>query len=422
MTGANLHIKKGAIFAYRLFDIAHEIDLKKVVSLFDPSKDQVRSFRLKKDPLKSITFRQAPIAISAENENIRINIKDQEKEFKTSLEIKVWDYGVISLCYKIELTDSLLWKDLVEIGSILDSDSIIDEWALKKKVEIVQKLSPALKLPHDYPLFEDYITYLIEEVEDSLALKDPKTGKTSLKSKKITDPLELTKKLSVAELLLSEPNRTISDATKKTVLSNIIQYTKKDLLAMDWNSAVVFDFTKEKEYQDYMDIIEFSIAQLLELRLYDQILDSKLDNLYASVQNKQYMKITDFYSSMAEESSQLYMEFSDVFEKIDNSIKTVGDFYLAKILNIAYQKFGFGELKRSVSRKIDTLENITKIYQDKINTLIDEERNHLAEKNTKTSHRLEWIIIILITIEVIPFLYNSFPKLIDMLGQLVGMS
>jgi hypothetical protein len=404
MQGANLHITKGAILAYRVFDIAHEIDLKKAHDLFNQgTPGSVRRYQLKKDPLRSITFRQAPLILSVDNIQVPITIKEGEtKIFSASLEIKVWDYGVISLCYRINLKESLLWKDLVVLGSILDSDSIIDNLSNVRKED---------------SLFEDYTTYLIEEVEEHVTKKN-KEGDLEqvIEIKKIKDPLEVIKKASVAELLLAESDRSLSDGTKKSVLSNLNQYTKKDLIVMDWNSAVVFDFTKEKEYQDYVDIIEFSLAQLLELRIYDQLLDEKLEQLYDSMEDKKNSQIiTDFYSLMSEEASRLYMEFSDVFEKLDNSIKTVGDFYLAKILKSADKKFGFEELKKSMSRKIETLANISKIYQDKIDSLVDEKRNKLSEENAVTSHRMELIVIILITIEVLPFVYASWPKVLLMI-------
>jgi hypothetical protein len=419
MQGANLHITKGAILAYRVFDIAHEIDLKKAHDLFNQgTPGSVRRYQLKKDPLRSITFRQAPLILSVDNIQVPITIKEGEtKIFSASLEIKVWDYGVISLCYRINLKESLLWKDLVVLGSILDSDSIIDNLSNVRKEEIISEIGISFKQPYTHSLFEDYTTYLIEEVEEHVTKKN-KEGDLEqvIEIKKIKDPLEVIKKASVAELLLAESDRSLSDGTKKSVLSNLNQYTKKDLIVMDWNSAVVFDFTKEKEYQDYVDIIEFSLAQLLELRIYDQLLDEKLEQLYDSMEDKKNSQIiTDFYSLMSEEASRLYMEFSDVFEKLDNSIKTVGDFYLAKILKSADKKFGFEELKKSMSRKIETLANISKIYQDKIDSLVDEKRNKLSEENAVTSHRMELIVIILITIEVLPFVYASWPKVLLMI-------
>lgn len=426
MSGNNLVIKKGAVFAYRLYDIAHEIDLKKAqIALEAQGSQSVRRYQLQKDPLRTVIMRELPLTLSGGEEIIKIKLKDGERELKAQVEVKLWNYGVMSFSYRINLTDNLSWKNLVLLGSILDSDSVIDELSIKKRDELVERLksNQSLKSPLNHKVFEDYTTFLIEELESMEKTKKKVTttledGKTKtemveeLNPVKIRDPKEILSYNCVAELLLAEPTRALSETTRKSIQSNYSQYTQKDLIVLDWNTALVMDFTKEKEYQDYVDLIEFSLAQLLELRIYDQRLDEQLDELYNSMENKKYAQFTDFYSQMSDESGRLYMEFSDFFEKLDNSIKTVGDFYLAKVLKSADKRFGFEELKRTMSRKIDALREISSMCQDKVDSYVDEQRNQLSEKHVKTSHRMELIIIALIAVEVIPLLYTNYGLII----------
>jgi hypothetical protein len=61
-----------------------------------------------------------------------------------------------------------------------------------------------------------------------------------------------------------------------------------------------------------------------------------------------------------------------------------------------------------MSRKIDTLGNITEIFQDKINGVIDEERNRISETHQKTTLRLEWAVVIFFLIEVGPTIWKFF--------------
>ena len=399
----SLSIKKGAIIAYRLYDIAHEINLKEAQSILESTENtaqNVKRFQLKKDSLRSIVFKEAPLAINGGEEKFEIKINAKVKyNLSGRLELKIWNYGVLSLSYTITLPEDLPWTDLTKIGAILDSDSIIDTLSIKKRDEIISTIGKSLKNPHTHSIFEDYTTYLIEDLLTSE--KNKQTGLVEKKS--IKYPMEVLRTAGVAELLLAEPSKTLSESTHKQIQSNYSQYTKQDLLVMDWNSALVLDFGVEKDYQDYVDLLEFSLAQLLELRIYDELLDEKLDELYESMDKKQYNKVTEFYSKLSEDSWHLYMEFSDFFEKLDNSIKTASDVYLAKVLKNADKKFGFDELKKSMSRKIEALSNISKLCQEKVNSTIDTQRNN-------TSHRLEWIVIILISIELIPTLYKSVPE------------
>lgn len=407
MIGANFLIKKGTVFVYRAYDIAHEIELKKAQSILEQSSiaTQVRRYQLKKDPIRTIVMREAPLILSGDDDLLKIDFLGEKREFKYNLEVKIWDYGVVSFSYKIDVGPDLKWKDLVLLGSILDSDSVVDEISKKKKDELTQEIYSSLKHPFNHEVFEDYTIYLIEEIED----------KTSAKQEKLSLPTELIKLVSVPELLLAEPNRTLSESTRKSVLSNYNQYTKKDLLIVDWNSSLILDFTKEKEYQEYVDVIEVALTQILELRIYDQLLDERLDELYNSIETNQHNKISDFYSKLATEASQLYLEFSDFFERIDNSIKTVGDFYSAKVLKLVNKKLGFDELKLSMLRKIDTLSKISSMLQSKVDALIDENRNRIGEDNISKSHRMEFAILIMILIESLPTINKIFKYILSLL-------
>ncbi len=421
MQVANLFVKKGSIFVYRLYDIADEINLKKAQSLLDQGPENVRRYRLKKDPLRTITFRDAPLIVSAGEEPLTLTVQDKPISLKSSLEVKIWNYGSISLCYKLELPEDINWRDLIYLGQVLEVDSVIDQVATKKRDEIIGRIKDSLKNPFTHPVFEDYMTYLLEDVEEYQKVKSKKdesqeTSKNSSNSDsdpkmegpvnkiKMKDPLELLKRKCVAELLLAEPKQVLAEGTRKSIQSNFSQYTKKDLIILDWNTALVVDFTSEKEYQDYVDIIEFSLAQLLKLRIYDQLLDEKLDELYESMETRQYQKMTTFYANLSEESGRLYLEFSDFFEKLDNSIKTIGDIYLAKVFRSTDKKFGFDEIKKSITRKIEALRELSRMCQDKVDSVVD-------KHNVQVSHRLEWIIIGLITIEVVPFLYTNLDKI-----------
>lgn len=422
MQTSNLFIKKGSVMVYRLFDIADEINLKKAQTILDQGPENVRRYKLQKDPLRTVTFRDAPLTLSEGEETLSLKIKNEDKKLKYTLEIKIWNYGTISLCYNLVLPEDTNWKDLVYLGQVLEADSVIEELASKKKDEIFSKIKESLKNPSIHPIFEDYTTYLVEELEEQGKPKETRKSRKDKDVKEETaeekaaaalvrtpmkDPLELLKKNCVAELLLAEPTQTLSDSTRKSIQSSYSQYTNKDLLILDWNTALVVDFTSTKEYKDYVDLIEFSLSQLLKLRIYDQLLDEKLDALYDSMEEKKFQKETKFYENMSEEAGELFLEFSDFFEKLDNSIKTIGDVYLAKVLRSTDKKFGFDELKKSITRKTNGVREISIMCQDKVD-------HHVDVQNIKKSHKIEWIVVGLISLEI----FINFDHLIDQFTKL----
>lgn len=393
MIGSNLQIKNGTIIVYRVYDISHEINLELAKESLEKSYglEPVRRYKIDKDPNRSITLKDAPLILSGADEELEFVVGNEMRKVCAQVGVKIWNYGVVSISFKIKINMDSTWKDLCVFGSAIESGQTIDSIAKRKKNEISEKIRSSLKKQHNHEMFEDYTTFVIEEITEKKKDIGPST---------ITDPLDALKSAAVAELLLSEPTRALSEITRKSITSNISQYTKKDLLVLDWNSSLVFDFTKEKEFQEYIDIIEFSISQLLKLRIYDHLLDERLDELYDSMEKNEHNQITDFYSKLSTEANQIYLEFSDFFEKIDNSVKTVGDFYSAKVLKSANKRLGLDELKGSMSRKIETLSKISSMLHSRVDSLINDKRNEIAEINIKKSHKMEFAILIMILIEL----------------------
>jgi len=66
----------------------------------------------------------------------------------------------------------------------------------------------------------------------------------------------------------------------------------------------------------------------------------------------------------------------------------VGDPYLATVFRSSAEQFRFDDWRKSISRKMKTLADITQILQ--------------GEVNSKRSHWLEIIVILLIALEMVP--------------------
>jgi hypothetical protein len=167
-----------------------------------------------------------------------------------------------------------------------------------------------------------------------------------------------------------------------------MQYAKTDMAVIDWNSALLIEPDGQR---DVADVIEFSLTHLLEFRYYDEMLNRKLDELYDAIEEKRESIVNifrNYYADIAEDSSRKYMEFSEFMGRVENSLKTVGDPYLAVIFKASAHEFHFDDWRKSISRKMETLAQITQILH--------------GEVNAKRSHWLEIIIILLIAVEMVP--------------------
>ena len=357
----NVIIKRGSILIYRIFDIAEEIN----IPLAQASLKDVRgeaSFKVPKFIDRGIVVKSKPLAFGLADETLFI----KGKEYKTEVLGKVRDYGVLSLIYQINIEPGTSWRDLVLLASALEEGSEIDMLAQKHVKEACEILSPALKKqPTEWNIFEDYIIYALEEFENGVSARD------------------IPVHADVAALLLAEDNTKISTLARNLILENLYQYGEDDLAYVEWNSALVVEPTGGREVPD---ILEFALTHLLEMRYYDDLLDKRLTSLYDDIEHSKGHSLRGRYAQIYQEASSRYIEFSEFIERVENSLKVVGDFYLATIYRAANKRFRLADWQQNITRKMSLLAQVSSLLQ--------------GELNTRRSHWLEITIILLIAFEI----------------------
>ncbi|MGE3609095.1 MAG: hypothetical protein AB7I27_05870 [Bacteriovoracaceae bacterium] len=362
-----IKIKKGKILVYRVFDIGSEIDLEKVESLFEDKKLKER-FRLDRKHNTSLVISRSPVSIHLGN--VEINLID--KKVNSELIAKVWHFGTVSLCYQIPIPESTGWFDLVKMANWIENDQQIDSLARISAKEFQQDIRNAIPVLNTWTMNEDYVTYFIQEF-------DGLNGSVSTLSEKVDIPA----------LILGEAKEILSESLKRNILDNLYQYSKDDLVVVDWNSALVVEPSGS---MDVPLVIEFALNQLLEMRYYDDLLDQRLNTLYNEVVGKRRGIMSNKYSRLAEEAGQIYLEISEIVENVENSFKAVGDFYLAQIFRASSKRFRFDDWQNSINDKLGNLAEVSKLLHSEVN----ESRNQM----------MEIIVIILIGVEVVPLVID----------------
>ena len=364
-----IKVKKGKILLYRVFDIGSEIDLEKVEALFEDKKLKER-FKLDRKHNMSLIISSSPVSIQLGTFDITL----QDKKVTAELVAKVWHFGTVSLCFQIPIAENTTWSELVKIASWIENDNEIEIFARAKAMEFQNDIKHAIPVLNDWIMNEDYVTYLIQEVDG------------------FDGPLSsFTEKVDVPALILAESKEILSEAIKKTTIENVFQYSTTDRVVVDWNSALVVEPSGS---MDVPLVIEFALNQLLEMRYYDDLLDKRLNTLYNAVVGRNKGLLSNKYSNLAEEAGQIYLEISEIVENVENSFKTVGDFYLATIFRATSKRFRFDDWQKSINEKLGNLAEVSKLLHSEVN----ESRNQT----------MELIIIVLIAIEVVPFLYSLF--------------
>lgn len=381
-------VRKGSIFVYRAFDVAQEIDLaaaERILSqgtgigpgaITGPSSSSATGSAAGAAGKSRLTFarmnryalvmRNAPVRLALGESTLRLGTETVIAETSAT----VWDYGVISIAFQIPIPTDATFSQLIPRSMILNGDpkgtEEIDQIARRRSQELVTLLQGAMKQPTEWKVFEDYVIFYFEELNGIRTAQD------------------LIHNSLLPELILGEPPELLSAQSRSAILENHYQYAANDLVVIDWNTAVVLEPSGQR---DIMDVLEFALTHLLEVRYYDDLLDTRLAELYDAIEIKRGRTLQGYFSRLSHEANSRYLEFSEFTERVDNSLKIVGDFYLAVIFRGAMRRFRVQDWQSSITRKMNLLARVSELLQGEINVF--------------RGHMLELTVIFLILFEIV---------------------
>ena len=363
MSTPDVRIDRGMIIVYRVYDVAEEFDLRRIESDLSAGRGPSR-LSIARSTGHALVVRDAPITLSLGACRVRLG----GERVPADLFARVWSYGVISLQFHIPIEPGTTWDALVRRAGLVEDDNDVTPQATDRVRELAASLERAATLLHEPQGEEDYVVYFLEAVEGIDGLH------------------ELAKRVDIPALILGEPDQRLSDDVRRPIVESSLSYSARDLAVVDWNSALVIDLGASR---DVPDILEFAVTHLMEFRYFDTLLDDRLESLYDSIEERRRLRsfFRSDYERLSHEANSLYLEFSQHVERVENSLKFVGDFFLATVFRRAATRFQLKEWEESVTRKVNALARVSELLN--------------AEVNTRRSHFLEIVVIVLILFEII---------------------
>lgn len=352
----------GSILMYRLYDVAWDIDLKKV-------EERVREFKRqsidRKRFSKAFEFANPPLSLKLKSFEKTL----QGKPYLINAYAKAYDYGVLTIIFEIPVKD-------MEMAAFEALAKICDEplrGDFNEELDhLVRDLGDALHNVNQQKMEEDYTVYYLRQFAPAASAHD------------------LVRTFDIGNLLLYEEGETPpSRATTEELLSVSFSYSDNDLVVLSWDRAFVLE---PGGSMDIPDLLEFANAQLLELRVYDDMVDRELDSINERIMIEVPPSIWKIkrYEKLAARAMRTVMDLTGITEKIDNSLKVTEDVYYARIYSSALSLFKVKEWDTSIERKIII---VSRVY--------DMLYREIANKRTEL---LEAIIIVLIAVEILLFL------------------
>jgi hypothetical protein len=173
-------------------------------------------------------------------------------------------------------------------------------------------------------------------------------------------------------------------------VSRRFSYYADDLVVITWDSALIIDPDRSDHDVEY--VLEFANAQLLELRVYDALLDEQLPMLYDRIEERRRVPaLTRRYRPLLADLQTRVADITEIVERADNGFKVVNDVYLARVYIAALEVFREQAWEQAWRRGIDRKLGIFRETYSMLN----------AEAQAARAELLELTIVVLIVFEIV---------------------
>ncbi len=367
-SGPSFRVRECTLYVYRLFDVADSIDLRRAEALLEAPTSRLR-----------LEGSQTATALEIPRPPVHVALGPRTVPFASGpraceASAHVFEYGVVSILYRIPVAPGTALADLAPIAEELlgATTPALDAAARREAEELARALAAAVERPHAWDGLETYHVFYVRSFEE------PATASALLAG------------APIAELLLGETSETrLSRAERDDVVKHHFSYLEDDLAVVDWNSAFVCE---PSGVPDIPELLEFATAHLLELRYYDALLDRELHRIYDDVEAGARAAafpnpFTRRHLRLQRRTAALLLEISEMIERLDNAVKIVGDFYLARLYQSAVRRFRLPAWEETVVRKQKLLAEVNGLLSD--------------AADTRRAELLELTIILLILWEIL---------------------
>ena len=322
----------GVAVVYRLFDIGYAIELEAVAKLLAPSApERTRPARIEAQALQ---IANPPVSLSLGTRELSIG----GRPCRAQLAARLFDFGVCSIQLEIAASQDAAWDDFVLFARDVQSSTAVTELLSRELEALRERIAAAVERPGLAPVSEEYIVFRLS------ALRDARGGRASVQV--LSDE-------RLAPLLLGE-QRPLAQQALSGLLTHRFSYYADDLVVLTWENALVVE--PQSTDRDVEYILEFANAQLLELRVYDALLDAELPAMYdriAAARERRHPLPTRRFQSVLSDLQTRVADVTETVERAENGLKVTDDVYLARVYGAALDLFRATAWRRGIERKLE---------------------------------------------------------------------
>jgi hypothetical protein len=301
------------------------------------------------------------------------------------VEFAIFDFGAVSVSYSLHFECPL--EELLDLSDLLYENPSLLADSRSRVQMLVDTLRTAIKKSAISPFVEDYVLYEME----NFGAGAPPTGAapggtTSSDTRAAQQPVmdALLEHAPLVARVLRGERGGLAPQEVEDAMSCRIAFAPSDAALIDWNASLLVG----SDMDDVRAVLEYANVELLEMRYLDDRLDRALDQSYLGPIDAGPRRLLSGGSATELRGlAELQADSALLFEGVNNALKLLGDQYLARVYRLISRRLHLPEWDASILRKLGTLESI---YQ---------KRNDF--QTSRRLETLEWIVIILIAVEVV---------------------
>jgi hypothetical protein len=355
---AQVQIARGTCHVLFAYDVGQAIDLeaaeRRIAAL-----TQREAVRRKRRAPRFFEYQPPPLRVTQTVQPLTIGAYISSN----TADSVIYDFGAISVAFSIPLSGTL--ADILALSAgIWDQTQLVD-YSRGVVEALLKTIEPAVSKPQVSQAVEDYVIYQLDAFTPPQRPADVIAANAAC----------------FAQILRAE-TEPLSKQERDDALAAQLSFGPNDGTVVDWNAALICD----PDAYDVRAVLEFANVELLELRFLDDRLDDVVSQAYDALSHR-WGRRRGFGAKDLWRIARLQMDSAVLFEGVNNAVKLLGDQYLARVYRSASNRFHLNDWDASILRKLDTIESI-------YSKIADRQANLRVEV-------LEWIIIILIAVEII---------------------